>query len=285
LDGIVEQALSRVGLSPAVANRFPHQLSGGMKQRAAMAIATVLRPKVIIADEPTSALDVVVQRQVMLTLKRVQSDLGAAMLLIGHDIGLIAQFSDTIGVLYAGKLVERGPIAAVLDAPAHPYTRLLIDSLPGLDSRKEFIGIPGLPPALFDRPTGCHFHPRCPFAFDRCRTETPVLQTLNGQRPEPVEGQRRESIEGQRPEPVEGQRPEPVEGWQVACHLYPSHVQLPPLPAKSVFVGGDRATLSPESATLPPESAPARAGQSSSEGDLSTAGATPGRREPEEAQP
>jgi len=167
LDALVENALVKVGLAPTIANRFPHQLSGGMKQRAAMAIATVLRPKLIIADEPTSALDVVVQRQVMMTLARVQQELGAATILIGHDMGLIAQFSDTIGVLYAGKLVERGDIDAVLAAPCHPYTRLLIESLPDMHERKAFIGIPGLPPPLFNRPAGCRFHPRCPFAFDR----------------------------------------------------------------------------------------------------------------------
>jgi peptide/nickel transport system ATP-binding protein len=207
LAGMVEKALLQVGLPPSVANRFPHQLSGGMKQRAAMAIATVLRPQLIIADEPTSALDVVVQRQVMLTLGRVQKELGAATVLIGHDMGLVAQFSDTIGVLYAGKLVERGDIDEVLAAPFHPYTRLLIDSLPDLGSRKAFVGIPGLPPALFNRPPGCRFHPRCPFAFDRCRTEEPILQQ--------------------------------VDGRQVACHLYPTHAHLPPIPAKSVVVGAE----------------------------------------------
>lgn len=197
LDHLVEQALVQVGLPPAAASRYPHQLSGGMKQRAAMAIATVLRPRLIIADEPTSALDVVVQRQVMLTLGRVQQELGAAAVLIGHDMGLIAQFSDTIGVLYAGKLVERGTVDDVLAAPRHPYTRLLIDSLPSLESRKAFVGIPGLPPALFHRPPGCRFHPRCPFAFDRCRVELPELQM--------------------------------VDGRQVACHLYPGHTDLPPV--------------------------------------------------------
>ncbi|MEZ4867262.1 MAG: dipeptide/oligopeptide/nickel ABC transporter permease/ATP-binding protein [Caldilineaceae bacterium] len=210
LDAMVENALQKVGLAPGVANRFPHQLSGGMKQRAAMAIATVLSPKLIIADEPTSALDVVVQRQVMMTLARVQEELGAATILIGHDMGLIAQFSDTIGVLYAGKLVERGDIDRVLAAPRHPYTRLLIESLPELESRKEFIGIPGLPPALFDRPAGCRFHPRCPFAFDRCRREEPALQRIDGN--------------------------------QVACHLYPEHTELPPLPT-SVVVATTEAAI------------------------------------------
>jgi oligopeptide/dipeptide ABC transporter ATP-binding protein len=198
LNLIVDHALKQVGLPVQVANRFPHQLSGGMKQRAAMAIATVLRPQLIVADEPTSALDVVVQRQVMLTLSRVQKELGAATILIGHDMGLIAQFSNSIGVLYAGKLVERGPIDDVLASPLHPYTRLLMDSLPDLQSRTTFVGIPGLPPALFDRPSGCRFHPRCPYAFDRCSQQEPPLLAVG-------------SI-------------------QVACHLYPTHTALPPLP-------------------------------------------------------
>ena len=205
LNKMVEQALVQVGLLPAAADYFPHQLSGGMKQRATMAIATVLRPILIVADEPTSALDVVVQRQVMTTLGRVQRELGAATILIGHDMGLIAQFSDSIGVLYAGKLVERGDIDTVLDTPKHPYTRLLIDSLPNMEARKEFIGIPGLPPALFDKPNGCHFHPRCPFAFDRCQVETPAPQKLDGQ--------------------------------EVACHLYPAHTQLPVLPVRAIVKG------------------------------------------------
>lgn len=201
LNSIVEHALKQVGLPASVANRFPHQLSGGMKQRATMAIATVLRPQLIIADEPTSALDVVVQRQVMMTLSRVQKELGAATILIGHDMGLIAQFSNSVGVLYAGKLVERGPIDDVLASPLHPYTRLLIDSLPDTQTRSSFVGIPGLPPALFNRPSGCRFHPRCPYAFDRCHQEEPPLIAVG-------------SI-------------------QVACHLYPTHMALPPLPQSS----------------------------------------------------
>ncbi len=206
LDTMVETALVKVGLPAETASRYPHQLSGGMKQRVTIAIATVLGPQLIIADEPTSALDVVVQQRVMLTLGQVQKELGAATILIGHDMGLIAQFSDTIGVLYAGKLVERGDIDTILDAPCHPYTRLLIDSLPRVEVASEFIGIPGLPPALFDRPAGCRFHPRCPFAFDRCHVETPELQLVNGR--------------------------------QVACHLYPEHPKLPPIPLGAVDVAG-----------------------------------------------
>jgi peptide/nickel transport system ATP-binding protein len=178
----VAQALGRVGLPAALADRFPHELSGGQKQRVAIAIATVLHPSVIIADEPTSALDVVVQRQVIMTLGKVQEGLGAAVVLIGHDMGLIAQFADTIGVLYAGELVEYGPIDDVLDEPRHPYTRLLIESLPKLAARRELRGIPGLPPALLDLPPGCPFAPRCPHAFERCTIETPRLLEMGSGR-------------------------------------------------------------------------------------------------------
>jgi peptide/nickel transport system ATP-binding protein len=178
----VSQALGRVGLPIAIADRFPHELSGGQKQRVAIAIATVLSPSVIVADEPTSALDVVVQRQVIMTLGRVQEGLGAAVILIGHDMGLIAQFADTIGVLYAGELVEYGPIDDVMDDPQHPYTRLLIESLPSLDVKRELRGIPGLPPALLDLPPGCPFAPRCPHVFEPCLTVTPPLRTVAAER-------------------------------------------------------------------------------------------------------
>jgi peptide/nickel transport system ATP-binding protein len=201
LDTRVDALLARVGLNPDVRRRYPHELSGGMKQRAVMAIATSMQPKVIVADEPTSALDVVVQRQVMQTLGRLQDGLGAAVVLIGHDMGLIAQFADIVGVMYAGKLVEIGPVSQVIDAPRHPYTRLLIDSLPSIDVKKALTGIPGLPPHLVDLPPGCSFSPRCPFAFDRCGAETPSLQDV-------------------------------APAQKAACHLYPRNKSLPPLPAR-----------------------------------------------------
>ena len=207
LDDRVAQVLTKVGLRPEVANRFPHQLSGGMKQRVAMAIAIVLTPKVIIADEPTSALDVVVQQQVMETLGALQRELNAAALLIGHDMGLIAQFSDSIGVLYAGKLVERGAVQDVLQNPYHPYTRMLIDSLPDLETKKDLVGIPGLPPSLTNLPSGCAFHPRCPLVHARCRTERPILQSPSADR-------------------------------QVACHLYPEHTHLPPFQESDGLLAG-----------------------------------------------
>jgi peptide/nickel transport system ATP-binding protein len=176
----VRDLLGHVGLPPEVAEMYPHELSGGMKQRACIAIAICLRPKVIIADEPTSALDVVVQRQVMETLGRVQQELGAAVVLVGHDMGLMAQFVDRLGVMYAGRLVEIAPIATIITAPKHPYTQMLIASLPSLERKGMMQGIPGLAPLLRDLPPGCAFHPRCPRAIDRCRSERPLLREIEG---------------------------------------------------------------------------------------------------------
>ena len=177
-DRRIAALLTDVGLPDGVARMYPHELSGGMKQRACIAIATCLRPKVIIADEPTSALDVVVQRQVMATLARVQQELGAAVILIGHDMGLMAQFVDRLGVMYAGRLVEVAPIAEIITHPRHPYTRALIASLPSLEVRGALTGIPGLAPLLRDLPPGCAFHSRCTLAAERCRMETPVARSL-----------------------------------------------------------------------------------------------------------
>jgi peptide/nickel transport system ATP-binding protein len=175
----VRDLLGQVGLPPEVAEMYPHELSGGMKQRACIAIAICLRPKVIIADEPTSALDVVVQRQVMATLARVQQDLGAAVVLVGHDMGLMAQFVDRLGVMYAGRLVEVAPVAEIIAAPRHPYTQMLIASLPSLERKGMMHGIPGLAPLLRDLPPGCAFHPRCPRAVERCRAERPELREVS----------------------------------------------------------------------------------------------------------
>jgi len=178
----VAALLAEVGLSEDVARMYPHELSGGMKQRACIAIAISLRPRVIIADEPTSALDVVVQRQVMATLARVQQDLAAAVILVGHDMGLMAQFVDRLGVMYAGRLVEVAPIADIIASPRHPYTRALIAALPSIEARGALVGIPGLAPLLRELPPGCAFHPRCPQAIDRCRTEKPVVREIAGAR-------------------------------------------------------------------------------------------------------
>jgi len=168
----------KVGLPPNVADMFPHELSGGMKQRVVIAIAISLKPKVIVADEPTSALDVVVQKQVMETLKNVQAEIGASVILVGHDMGLMAQFVQRVGVMYAGRLMEVSPVREIFRRPRHPYTQLLISSLPSTETKGQFTGIPGLPPSLLDVPTGCVFHPRCPLATDRCRAEVPVMREL-----------------------------------------------------------------------------------------------------------
>ncbi len=176
LVGRIGGLLESVGLSVEVARMYPHELSGGMKQRACIAMAISLRPSVILADEPTSALDVVVQRQVLQTLRRVQEDLGASIIFVGHDMGLMAQFVDRIGVMYAGKLVEIGPVEELFTRPKHPYTQLLIGSLPNLDSKEGLKGIPGMPPSLLLPPGGCAFHPRCPRILDHCPNLIPELQ-------------------------------------------------------------------------------------------------------------
>ncbi|MCX6050536.1 MAG: ABC transporter ATP-binding protein [Chloroflexi bacterium] len=174
----IAELLKWVGLDNHVADLYPHELSGGMKQRVCIAMAIALRPKVILADEPTSALDVIVQRRVMETLANVQERLGATVLLVGHDMGLMAQFVDRLGVMYGGKLVEVGPVRELFKDPLHPYTQLLIQSLPSLEIQSEFQGVPGLPFSLTDPPSGCQFHPRCPRKMDHCSVLAPQLQEV-----------------------------------------------------------------------------------------------------------
>ncbi len=174
--GLARDALEAVGLNRSVGRMYPHELSGGMKQRVCIAIAVAMQPQVVIADEPTSALDVVVQRQVMDTILKLQDELGVAVILIGHDMGLMAQTVDRLAVMYAGKLAELSPIHDIFSDPLHPYTELLIESLPKLADRGTFKGIPGLPPSLKSMPSGCLFHPRCPKAFDACTDITPDYQ-------------------------------------------------------------------------------------------------------------
>lgn len=177
------EALRSVDLRESVFRMYPHELSGGMKQRVCIAIGILLKPKVIIADEPTSALDVVTQRQVMETLDNVQKQLGAAIILIGHDMGLMAQFVDRVAVMYAGRLVENSTVREMFSDPAHPYTQALISSLPSLENKGVFQGIPGLAPSLLRLPTGCAFHPRCPKIIgDVCKTVRPDILAMPGGR-------------------------------------------------------------------------------------------------------
>jgi peptide/nickel transport system ATP-binding protein len=176
------QALKSVDLDPSVFRMYAHELSGGMKQRVCIAIGILLSPQVIIADEPTSALDVVTQRQVMETIDRVQDQINAAVILIGHDMGLMAQFVDKVSVMYAGRLVEVSTVREMFTEPKHPYAKALISSLPNLDNKGVFQGIPGLAPSLLRLPTGCAFHPRCAHAMPRCSVERPQVTTLESGR-------------------------------------------------------------------------------------------------------
>ena len=182
LDTRIGGLLEAVGLDRDVMRMYPHELSGGMKQRVCIAMAISLQPKVIVADEPTSALDVVVQRQVIETLGAAQRRLGASIILVGHDVGLMARFVDRIGVMYAGRLVEVGPVGDVIADPLHPYTQLLIASVPDLESKGVFKGIPGLTPSLLSPPPGCPFHPRCPRVFERCPVDEPALREVRSGR-------------------------------------------------------------------------------------------------------
>ncbi|HHY49008.1 MAG TPA: ABC transporter ATP-binding protein [Alphaproteobacteria bacterium] len=171
-------ALRSVDLDPGVFRMYAHELSGGMKQRVCIAIGILLEPQVIIADEPTSALDVVTQRQVMETIDKVQDEINAAVILIGHDMGLMAQFVDKVAVMYAGRLVEVSTVREMFTDPLHPYARALISSLPSLDNKGVFQGIPGLAPSLLRLPEGCAFHPRCPYATELSKTVRPEPVTL-----------------------------------------------------------------------------------------------------------
>jgi peptide/nickel transport system ATP-binding protein len=172
------EALKSVDLDASVFRMYAHELSGGMKQRVCIAISILLNPSVIIADEPTSALDVVTQRQVMETIDSIQEKLRAAVILIGHDMGLMAQFVDRVAVMYAGRLVEVSPVRDMFTDPKHPYARALISSLPNLENKGVFQGIPGLAPSLLRLPGGCAFHPRCPYAIDVCRTIRPKVARM-----------------------------------------------------------------------------------------------------------
>ncbi|MFD7666894.1 ABC transporter ATP-binding protein [Streptomyces sp. NPDC059788] len=167
---------------PAAAARvsdYPHQFSGGMRQRIMIAMALALEPDLIIADEPTTALDVTVQAQVMDLLADLQREYNMGLILITHDLGVVADVADKIAVMYAGRIVEHAPVHELYANPAHPYTRGLLDSIPRLDQKgQELYAIKGLPPNLLNIPTGCAFNPRCPKAQDICRTEAPPLHSV-----------------------------------------------------------------------------------------------------------
>ena len=163
--------------------QYPHQFSGGMRQRIMIAMAIALEPALIIADEPTTALDVTVQAQVMELLAELQREYRMGLILLTHDLGVVADVADRIAVMYAGRIVESAPVHDIYKAPAHPYTRGLLDSIPRLDHKgRELYAIKGLPPNLTRIPPGCPFHPRCPLARDVCTTDDPPLYEVSGTR-------------------------------------------------------------------------------------------------------
>jgi oligopeptide/dipeptide ABC transporter ATP-binding protein len=172
------ELLERVGIAAERAGRYPHEFSGGMRQRAAIAMALACKPKILLADEPTTALDVMVQAQILELLVALSGDFGLTLVLVTHDLPVVAQVCGRAAVMYAGRIAESGPTEALFHAPRHPYTRLLFAATPDLHGEGEVVSIPGSPPRL-DRPIeGCPFRPRCDRAFDRCAVETPALQAV-----------------------------------------------------------------------------------------------------------
>ena len=180
----VGELLTAVGISPGRAADYPHQLSGGMKQRAMIAMALACGPDLVIADEPTTALDVMTQAQILELIRGLADELGLAMLIISHDLTVLAELCDRVAVMYAGRIVERGPADAILSSdsrPAHPYTRRLLDCYPRLDAGQASIsGIPGSPPDLAFPPAGCRFHDRCDEKLPRCATDDPPIRPVPG---------------------------------------------------------------------------------------------------------
>ncbi len=176
----VKALLEKVSI-PDAASRlgsYPHQYSGGMRQRVMIAMALACAPQLIIADEPTTALDVTVQAQILALLKQLTRETNSALILITHDLGVVARYADRVAVMYGGRIVETAPARELYARPRHPYTRGLMDSVPRLDAdtRKRLVPIEGQPPDLANLPPGCAFAPRCKHAFERCRAELPVLE-------------------------------------------------------------------------------------------------------------
>lgn len=174
----MREYVNKLGLPSDVLNAFPHQLSGGMRQRVAIALATVFHPSLIIADEPTTALDVVVQRGVLQLLKDIQSESRNTVLLVTHDMAVHANVTNRVAIMYAGRFVEEAPTKVIFNAPRHPYTQHLIGSLPMIGDKSSKASLGGSPPNLANPPSGCRFHPRCPYVMDICRAQVPPLIDL-----------------------------------------------------------------------------------------------------------
>ncbi len=181
----VAELLEQVGIPAARGGEYPHEFSGGMRQRVMIAMALACRPKLVIADEPVTALDVMTQAQILSLLRDLRRQLGIAMILISHDLSVIAETCDRVAIMYAGRIAEQAPAAILFGTrerparPAHPYTQALLGAFPNIHRQRTFVeGIPGYPPDLSAPPPGCRFAGRCPRAIDRCRSETPLLRAL-----------------------------------------------------------------------------------------------------------
>ena len=191
------ELLERVGIPQRRGSAYPHELSGGMRQRAMIAMALACDPAILIGDEPTTALDVMVQAQILALLEELRRDLGLSLILITHDLSVIAETCDRVLIMYAGRVAEEGPVRTVFEAPRHPYTRALLSAFPNIQAdRRTLAVIPGSPPDLRDPPPGCRFAPRCSFVMDVCRTVVPPETTT-------------------------------PDGVRVACHLYPTATGQP----------------------------------------------------------
>lgn len=172
----VGRLLDLVGIAPERASHYPHEYSGGMRQRAMIAMALACQPEIVIADEPTTALDVMIQAQILDLLQNLQRELDISVIVVTHDLGVVAELCDNVMVMYGGWLVERGSSDVLFNSPSHPYTQMLLQAFPDVDNPgAELASIPGHPPPLNDLPPGCRYQPRCHEATDRCATETPGL--------------------------------------------------------------------------------------------------------------
>ncbi len=180
VDGFVRDLLGRVGLDGGYADRFPHELSGGQRQRVGIARALAVRPALVVCDEATAALDVSIQAQVLNMFMDLKDEFDLTYLFISHNLGAVRHVADRVAVMYLGRIVELAPADALFSAPSHPYTQALLREAPSLNRRRDFEPISGEIPSPLAPPPGCHFHPRCPFAVDRCRTERPTLAARPG---------------------------------------------------------------------------------------------------------
>jgi len=176
---LAHKRIAELGLPQSILDAYPHQLSGGMRQRVTIALASSLNPRIMIGDEPTTALDVVVQRGVIQMLKDIQKTLKNTIILVTHDMGVHANIADRIGIMYAGKIVEEGTTEQIFAEPVHPYTQFLINSLPKFGDKRMRDSVPGSPPSLADLPKGCPFHPRCPHVKEICRQQMPDFSHLD----------------------------------------------------------------------------------------------------------